>query len=506
MNSFKRDWRIAPGIWLLVLAVSALAIYFSGLHIWYYGDDFQYVYEDPVARIFYFFYSPNFTHGFYRPVNSAIIAVVQLLFGRVTWPIHIINILVHALLAWMVFLFMRREKFTVWQGVLGSAFMVLSQENASAVLGNDTFSQISGTFFGCLSLWLLYRASPRDADSAGASAAGVPAVFFLLALLAYAISLASKETSVAFGPMVFCFFVIRNRRLPWGGRLLRSIVEVLPFLALTLLYIWVRSAIGLSQPSGNVEGGYGFSVGVNVLRNLAQFLFAAIVPASSVTAFTAVKQRELLLLGVIVLGSLLFLGAVLYGLRRSGRGSVLAVMLLFSLLGLVPAIFMNHVGELYLYNSMPFISVLVGAGLGALLERSMGSRPVFAAVAAFLVVMAISHIVAIQSKASLMMLNGRRAAMYLPQILRMTDRVPPDGTLLLLNPEEGAPEYSVFQMKPFSVYKWGVHIFRQEANRWDMTVEVVERPELDLLGYADAMVLGLEGDSVVVWKEAGAPR
>lgn len=499
---------MSSGLWLLVLSIATLAVYFSGLHIWYYGDDFQYVYTDPASRIFHFFHEKNLFHGFYRPVNSAIIAVVQVLFGRETWAIHIINILVHALLAWLIYLFMKRERFTTWQAVLASAFMVISQENASAVLGNDTFSQISGTFFGCLSMWLLYVGYTRNGDQGDASARRFPAGHYLLALLAYVVSLASKETSVAFGPMVFCVLVMVHRNMAgWGARLVRAVMEVIPFLALTLVYIWVRSAIGLSQPSGE-GGGYGFGVGLNVVENLVQFLFAAIVPVSSASAFVAVKNKDMLLLGVIMIASLAFLGLVVYGLWRGERHRSLIPMLLFSLLGLVPAIFMNHVGELYLYNSMPFIAVLVGAGLGTMLERTRQSQRPLTVLGfrLFLGIITVSHIVGIQTKAAVMMDNGDRAARYLPQIASMVDKVPQGGTLLLLNPQSQEPEYSVFLMKPLSVFKWGVHIIKQETNRWDMTVEVIEQEDLDVNGTkANMLVLRLQEDkdSIVVARLPG---
>ncbi len=508
MSNSRRDWQMPSGIWLLVLAIASFAIYFSSLHIWYYGDDFQYVYEEPVSRIFHFFYNPNLFHGFYRPVNSAIIAVVQVFVGLETWPIHVINILVHALLCWMVFLFMKRERFATWQAVLASAFMVVSQENASAVLGNDTFSQISGTFFGCMALWLLYLGYFRAAaGSAGAypSVLGdrVPIGYYLLALLSYAISLASKETSVAYGPIIFGLFLAKNWKVDgWGARLTRSVLEVIPFFVLTLLYIWTRAAIGLSQPTDS-GGNYGFKIGLNVIENLAQFVFAAVVPASSATAFVAIKNRELVLIGAILLGTVLFLGIVAYGLWRSRRHRTFLVMIAFSLLGLVPAIFMNHVGELYLYNSMPFIAVLVGAGLGGALELFREKKALRAGFWVFLGLVAASHIVGVQGKAAAMATNGARARNYLAQIGRLVGEVPRDGQLLLLNPEEWEPEYSVYLMKPFSVFKWGVHIIRQETNRWDMEVVVVEKDDPELLHPRKrSLVLALEGDSVVIWKHA----
>ncbi len=512
MSNSQRDWRMPSGIWLLILTIASLAVYFSSLHIWYYGDDFQYVYEDPASRIFYFFSHPNLFHGFYRPVNSAIIAVVQVFFGLETWPIHLINILVHAFLCWLVFLFMKREGFATWQGVLASAFMVVSQENASAVLGNDTFSQISGTLFGCLSVWFLYLGYYRrdpSGESLPATAEGAPFPlgYYLLALLSLAVSLASKETSVAFGPIVFCFLLVKNWKMPsWGRKMAQTAMETLPFLVLTLLYIWTRAAIGLSQPTTANSGNYGFAIGPNIIQNLAQFLFAAVVPASSASAFVAIKQRDMVVIGSIALGTFIFLGTTIYGLWRSHRHRTIPVMVLFALLGLVPAIFMNHVGELYLYNSMPFIAVIAGAGLGGLVELLRGRQGALAAFWMAMGVFAIAHIIAVQQKAAVMHTNGARARMYLAQIKPLVAGVPKDGHLLLLNPEEWEPEYSVYLMKPFSVFKWGVHIVKQESNRWDMEVEVVEKPDLHLPRYQEnSLVLALEGDSVVVWKKPVSP-
>lgn len=502
MNRSTQRQGISSGLWLLVLLVATFAVYFSGLHIWYYGDDFQYLYPDPASRIFYYFFNRNAGHGFYRPVNSSIIALVQMFAGWETWPIHVINIIVHGLLAWLVFLFMRRERFTEPQALIASAFMVISQENAAAVLSNDTFSQISGTFFGCLTLWVLYRGFFRSADTPRAPHEPYPRTHYLLSLPLFVICLLSKETSVSFLPMVGLFFLIKNWRLQgWKNMIVRTAIEVLPFFIATLAYLGARMAIGLSQPSAS-SGGYGFQFGFNIVKNLGQFLFAAIVPASSASAYVAITEREKMVIGLILLGSLLFLGMVLYGLWKGGRRRSYLALGLFTLAGLFPAMFMNHVGELYLYNSMPFIAVFVGAGIGTLLERTRGALTPRVALMSFIVTLTISHIVAIQMKAAVMRENGARARMLLSKLVPHAAALPTDGHLLLLNPPSSKPEYSIFLINGFGVFRWGEQVIADGAKRSDVRVQVVEPFELaDSSKYPGTHVVTLEGDSVVKYQE-----
>ncbi len=495
MTPSQQGSSIRPLIWFAVLVAGAFALYVSGLNIWYYGDDFQYLYDDPAARILWFFAHKNLYHGFYRPVNSAVIAVVQVLFGRETWAIHVVNIVVHGALAWLVYRFMTRARFVPAAAIAGSLFMLLSQANGGAVLSNDTFSQISGTFFGCLTLWALYRGYYHDGVTASAS---VRWGKYLLALAMFAICLASKETSVSFLPMIGLFLLVKNvRGGEWMRGAARTALEGAPFLVLTVAYMGVRSAIGLSQPSAG-GGTYGFHVGFNIVSNFAQFVAAAVVPTSSADVFVAVKERAVPMLAITALGALAFVALVFAGLRRSGCGRPLGMLAAFAVLGLFPAVLMNHVGELYLYNAMPFISVLVGAAIGALLDRERSTVGIRRVVVAMLVVLAGLHVWGIQSKSAQMMVNGDRARRLLAQltpIVAHTDK----RLVYLMSPSDPRVEYSVFLMNGFSVFKWGAHIVWQDAGRPGVIVEVVD-PGVPISAdsAAAALRLTLRGDSVVV--------
>ena len=60
------------------------------------------------------------------------------------------------------------------------------------MLGNDTLSQVSGTFFGCLSVWLLYVFF-QDEGSNAFDARRIVARNILGSIVAFAIALLSKE-------------------------------------------------------------------------------------------------------------------------------------------------------------------------------------------------------------------------------------------------------------------------------------------------------------------------
>ena len=183
-----------PSAWLMVLGLIGSAVYFSGLHIGYYGDDFGYVYPDPAARIFYYFYQPNPYIVNYRPVTSFLLAIIQTLFGLATWPIRVIHIFFHVLLCWFLYVFMTRQGLSRLQAMVGSLFLLLSQVNAIAVFSNDTFSQISGTFFGYAALWLLYRSLAPSDNSQGGNRKSVHYRYYVLSVLAVSISLTTGSS------------------------------------------------------------------------------------------------------------------------------------------------------------------------------------------------------------------------------------------------------------------------------------------------------------------------
>jgi hypothetical protein len=486
--------------WLAAVAVLGVLAYAPGLHTGYFADDFQYVYEPECLNFRYHLLNTNPGNDYaYRPIEAWLLVLTQKHFGPATWPIHGATLGLHILFAWVVFLVMRRWDVPRPAAALGSAFMLLSQANAHAVLSNDTFSQVAGPFFGCVSLWLLHGALVRERE-AGAPAAGRPRM--LCALGVYALGLLAKETNVCFLGMAFLLLAAAWRRE--GGRAWRRpLLRLALFAGVTVLYLGWRSWVVGAPQARLGTGRYDLALGANVVRNTALLLSAVWMPGSSVAAFVAAKGRDVLTLAYFAAVGGVFSALVAYGFFSLRRRAVAAWMGVFALCSFFPVVLLNHVSELYGYNAMPFVSVAVGLALGEAFRRTGGRPPARWLLAAFLLLFAAGHVAGVRQKAALMGENGRRADALLRQIATHVPEVPPGGRLLLVNPPDDRPEYSIFCMNGFRVLANGLHRVRQVAGRKDFRVGLVKDPRT-LMGPATvALTLSKEEGKVVRWKEPG---
>jgi hypothetical protein len=161
---------------------------------------------------------------------------------------------------------------------------------------------------------------------------------------------------------------------------------------------------------------------------------------------------------------------------------------------------MNQVSELYLYNAMPFVSIVVGIGLGKLIHVHGGRRWKQLTAVGALIALAV-NVAAIQEKASLMDRNGDRAATLLALIQPYLEDVPENGKLMLLNPSSAEPEYSVFLMNGFHVLDLAVHYIRFIGQRKDLRLEIVEnaRFQPNRVG-PDTVVLSLDSETGQIYR------
>lgn len=476
---------------LVLLMFLGGALYFSGTHIDYYADDFQWYFDPPPANIFHYFFHENSNiKNAYRPLQATFLIAVQRSFGLETMPIHVTQIFLHIILSWLVFVWMIRNGFGKWQAYIAALFMLTSQANVMAVLSNDTLSQVSGTLFGGICLLLLYYSFGQNQNQS--SNISQP-VYFLLSILSFAAALLSKETSISFLLMVLCIIWIKSAK---GSSQLNRVYKLLflflPYLALTALYFYMRSFLGLHQPSFHA-GRYGFHIGFNVILNFVLFVCEAFATISSVSIFVAFKTKEIALLLIVAMTVVTLLMAVTYGLWLSRSRKVLMIIVLFAVIGLFPTVLMNKVSELYLYSSMPFVSILVGSGIGKLIEQSANkSLKQFAFIFLFSLLL-ISHVKAVLNKTALMKKNGEQATILLDQIQPYLHQVPKGGQLVLLNPEFNQVEYSVFLMNGFNVFESGLNRFKQLSGRTDFVPEIVQKSQQKSERFSDdSLVLTFE--------------
>ena len=494
--------------WLFSLGIIGFLLYFYGLDGQYYMDDFGLVFEPLNSNPFYYFIHKKYDNDiFYRPLENLFLALVQKYFGLNTIPLHLTQLSIHILFSWVIFFVIGRLGFSKFQAMLGSLFMIVSQTNVVPVLSNDTLSQVGGTFFGCISVWLLYSCFLNSKTRKPGFKKTINYQTKVFSILAFIISLLFKESSVSFIPLLLVIIILINLEIKNYNLLIKkTIFEISPYLIVTVLYIIIRLLIGASLPNfdsnSNLPSHYKYQISINIIKNIVMFLFAALIPTSSVTTFTAFKNREYVNFCIIVITSFLFLALIAYGLWRSNRRGTISVLVVFAIINFFPMAMMNQVSEHQLYNSIPFISILVGIGLGKQLELSKVSWAKQGLVAALVGLLFVSNATAVPTKALFMKENGERATMLLIQIQPYVYKLPKNGKLLLLNPPSNQVEYSVFLLKGFNVLREdGLQRIKKVSGRNDLMMKIIEISDVEQFKNTNnSLILSLNRETVQIYQ------
>ncbi len=465
MKRIKDNHPILLFIWILL----GFGLYAGGMSGQYFADDFKYVFDSPSTKIFHFFFNNNPNAAFYRPIESMVLAVIQSLFGLSTFPIHSIIVFCHGILSYCVYLATIRLGFSRTQAGVSGAIMLVSQANALAVLSNDTLSQVGGTLFGFCSLWYFYqviqRGSTAETDRSVRRQHGMSILFFI-------VSLWMKETSLSFilAFLVLLFFPASSTL---RSSLRVNVRRLVPYLIVALVYISIRSLV----VTGLADERYTISLGLNVVRNTLLTVFSAFLPASSVSVYSAMKEGDLLFVGVAGTLTFVMMISAIIGMFKAAHPSIAKVLMMLSITTMFPVILFQHVSELYVYNTMPLVSMIIGIGVVSVVQRWFQKSWLQSGVLILFIAFCLSHVVAIQQKSRLMNMNGRSASVLLEKIVPFVHSVPQGGTLILRNPPSDRPEYSVFLMNGFSVLEYGTNIVRSVSGRNDIQVWVVNDRE-----------------------------
>lgn len=463
--SFRPPRLVAGAAVVLALAAAGFALYGHSLHGPHYGDDLAFVFNAPSAHTLASFFERD-AETFFRPLDYAFQAFVQVHLGRATWPLHLVGLALHVLLAAVVFRAALDLRMTRLQAALAASFVMVAQAAPGAVAGNDTLSQVGSAFFGALAVWLLYLALFRERRHA--------AVLYALSLAGLALALLSKETGAPFAVIMLGLLGLRALAgsPPRAAALRAAALRALPLVLLLAGYLLLRAYASRAEVAFGEER-YMFSIGPNIAVNLAQFGLSALLPAPSVAVFEALHGGRFLLLGALLLAVLAAAVAVGVGLWRAGRPLLTALLGGCAVLALFPTVLLNHVSELYLYNALPFIALLVGLGLGALLEaaRAGAVRAVLLlAVAAFYG----GHAYGAWTKADLMRENGERAAWIISEITPCIEHAPPGARIDLVNSPEARLTYSVYLLPEFNVLRLAEGSVARLAGRPDVTLLITD--------------------------------
>jgi hypothetical protein len=467
--------------WLIVLCLVGFGVYWLSLTIPFY----QYVYDGP-RDFFSLLHTERPSPGFFRPIENLFLNVVQAYFGLNTLPMHVTQVALHVLLSWLVYIFMIRYGFSMWQAVLGSLFMLVSQANVSAVIATDTLSQVAGTLFGCLSLLFLWSASFTRRDSAGARADRSAGGGYVASAVAFAVCLFWKESGICFLPALLWILLVRNLRgRSLRGSISRSLLGILPFLAVLILYLAVRTLAGSAQPTFG-PGRYEFNLGANIVKNLFFLFISMTTLVSTVRGFMALTTHDVPVIIGVAVSSVVVVACLGYGLLRSKQRPVLLTLVMFAVIAVLPVVLLNNVNEVYAYNSMPFVSVVAGAALTGLAPVYRARPGRWALWAGFVVLVLACNVIATESKILDASKTSGRATAVIDALVEHSRTLPKDGTIVLVDESGERTEYWRYVPR-------GLDVFWTRTARW-IIAKRTGRDDINLQRTSKEGLAGVEAD------------
>jgi tetratricopeptide (TPR) repeat protein len=377
------------------LTVAVFLVFGQSLKNEFVYDDHQLVERNPVIRTLDpathlggdFWARRESAFAYFRPVVTWSLALNRATLGTEPWGFHLVNLLVHAASATLLFMILRRfgEPAVAW---LGAAIFAIHPVQAEAVVWVVGRTDLLATFFLLLAVLLHIKIPDRPATR------DLPRIAAVIAALSAA--LLSKETAVTFPALAFGadLALYRRARSSWSeasGRLWSRLVRLgVLYVLVIVAYLVIRFAVVghlVDSASMDVTGELNrlleASPGVRLLTAvniMGRYLLLALFPVKlsadymvDVVPLVAVVSSPAFLLPLVavlatVAGALLLARrdpAALFGGIAAG-GTYLLVSHLFFPGPIVMA-------ERMLYLSMTGIAALLAAGL-LLLFKALGAR------------------------------------------------------------------------------------------------------------------------------------
>jgi 4-amino-4-deoxy-L-arabinose transferase-like glycosyltransferase len=441
----------------------AIGVYHTGLRVPYFGDDFQLVFANPHDAICHDFFHQNPINLFYRPMQTMLLGLFQTYLGWETLPIRLVNLLFHAGTALIIYYALRYWKQSLTASFSAAIFFIVTQSAVAAVEGNDTMSQVMGTFFSVASLWTLYRYYSVAVETRSKATLYISLTSFFFAVL-------SKETSTGLVFAVPFVLFLLDRKGSLLDRTKQVFVKSLPYVGCFIIYLALRFNAAAANPTSG-SGTYEFAFGFNLIKNAVLFSAQALLPVSSLAVLRSIHYHEYVELAGIALFTIAFVGALIFGLWKSSQRGIVATLIVLSICSLFPVFLMALVGEIYVGNTTPYIAALVGISFEYYRNTiRIRSRIIFRSIALLGIAVIISNAIATDSKVSAMKSLGDKAAILMPQAVEAAKTIPPKAFLYLVNPKVEYYDYSLYSLRGFRPISSADTVIRTLANRLDIHV------------------------------------
>lgn len=455
---------------ILIFITLIIAIYwafFPGISGSYYSDDFCYRVHDAATSPIYFLFNKNPLHGSaYRPLEFITLWFTQAISGYDTTLQHSIQILLHLLITFLLYSISQKLGLSKRSSIIASLFMLFSQSSVSAVSSNDTISQLYGTLFGFLSIYILYKDFREESSKKQYH-------HIILSVLFYAIALFSKELSLGFLITIvslISYFAIKHNKIK------SNILKILPFILVTIFYLIFRSSLELSTGQFGSER-YDLNIGFNLIKNTILLLVQAFIPFSSADIFIHIKNREFQNLILPILLTLSTIIVPLYGFIKEKRFKELLLLLFFYLSIMSAAIGLNHVSELYTYQVLPIFAIFIGSGY-AMIYKNIQSKKIRQLLNIWITSIIIINISACHSKSNLLTIQGNQGINLHPQLKIIIDDHQINDTLYFVN-KSYTPEYSIYYKREFNNMKSGLIALTVMNNKFGLQMIVIHKDDID---------------------------
>lgn len=254
------------------------------------------------------------------------------------------------------------------------------------------------------------------------------------------------------------------------------------------------------------DASYDFAIGFVTVKNVVIMLVAAASPLSTAHTYSAALNRDLPTLGAFAILLLAAVVLVVLGFRALGARSRTGALGLADAAIAVcfPNALQNHVSELYVYNCLPFIAILLGSVAGWLLRRREVRWQSMIGLA-LVVTILVSNAFSARSKAVLMNESGSRAQTVFNELCAFVKEAEFGATIGLVN-THNRPSYSVFVLSPFELIgPDSQDEVREATGRTDVTLiwfepqDVRERAPADLrctevVAYVDCCIVTYQAE------------